>query len=104
MEETRVPGENHKPVATHWQTIYNWNPRLLKACTHLIYIGHEQKMYETPHHNVLSQSSINYKSGHVGWHGGSLETYPNDNRGQVGFKLAKCFHRGISNNIFGGLK
>jgi hypothetical protein len=21
MEETRVPGENHQPVASHWQTL-----------------------------------------------------------------------------------
>jgi len=21
MEETRVPGENHRPIASHWQTL-----------------------------------------------------------------------------------
>jgi hypothetical protein len=38
VEETRVPGENHQPVASHWQTlshnVVSSTPRLSGIQTH----------------------------------------------------------------------
>ena len=29
VEETRVPGENHRPAASHWQTLAGFEPTIL---------------------------------------------------------------------------
>ena len=45
VEETRVPGENHQPAASHWQTlshnVVSSTPRLSEVRTHNISYWYE---------------------------------------------------------------
>ena len=36
VEETRVPGENHRPVASHWQKTFGLYSKIV--CLHIVFI------------------------------------------------------------------
>ena len=46
VEETGVPGENHWPVASHWETLPNYD------------------VWSTPHHKWDSDSQLPYDHDH----------------------------------------
>ena len=49
VEEARVPGENHRPVASHWQTlshnVASSTPRLRGIRTHNFFIGDRHRLH-----------------------------------------------------------
>ena len=86
------------------RAVTHLNQRLSMACncsSHLIYeqwTKNCKSLSECFTTNVLFTVRV---AIHVGWLVGgevSLDTCPNDDSGQVWFKLAKCFHERISSN------
>ena len=65
MEETGVPGENHRPVASHWKTlshnIVSSTPHPSRIWTHVVAIGTDcLGSYKSNYHTIKTRMAPCY--------------------------------------------
>jgi hypothetical protein len=74
VEETGVPGENHRPAASHWQTLSHnvvlSTPRHERDSNYickilLIFIVNTNRTFAKSNHKIVKTDKIDYPNTHI---------------------------------------